>query len=226
MKLLKKQIDFPTLIRKLSPFSNLSIEAQKDLEQRFRYRMYSPNTVIMGLNKNEDELFLIRNGKTHITLKGNSNNDILLHSLSSGDIFGNPFPMKSSFVPTEIRSVNETSVLVLTRKSLNFHLRKFPETSLILLRVMAERLEETYESMACLSLGDVSSRLKRLLLNLAKKEGRKTEEGIIVPSKHTQRELAKMVGARRETVSRLISQFTTEGLLKRKGRILILPLKN
>ncbi|PIE05501.1 MAG: hypothetical protein CSA75_04420, partial [Sorangium cellulosum] len=54
------------------------------------------------------------------------------------------------------------------------------------------------------------------------REGVSSKDGVVLPKRLTQKEMARMIGARRETVSRLISQFVAEGILQRRGRSLIL----
>ncbi|MBN2722713.1 MAG: Crp/Fnr family transcriptional regulator [Deltaproteobacteria bacterium] len=222
MRLVKQHVDFPTLLKRLSPFKAVSDEAMRDLEQRFVYRRYSRGTVISESSREVDEIFLIRNGKVHIYLKNSEGEDLLLHSLSQGDVFGRKLGGFSAALPTEIKCMEEMGVLVLKSDTLADHIRRFPETSLILVNIMASRLQENYETMACLSLGDVSSRLVRLLKRLGEKDGIRDDEGILLPNRFTQQELAQMIGARRETVSRLLSSFVENGTLTRRNRNLVL----
>lgn len=218
-----KPIDFPTLIRRLSPFCTLSSDAQADIEQRFAYRRYAAGTVIPGSVKHSGEMLLIRYGKARVVLAGTENREkLVLHVLGAGDLYGKPFPMDRDPMVTELEFTEETAALVLTREALTAHLRRFPGTSVVLLRTLSQRLEETYEAMACLSLGDVQERLERLLQRLARKEGKRVPEGFLLPSGHTQTDIAYMIGARRETVSRLLSQMTQEGRILRMGRTMIL----
>ncbi|PKN45631.1 MAG: hypothetical protein CVU59_08495 [Deltaproteobacteria bacterium HGW-Deltaproteobacteria-17] len=219
-----KHIDFPTLIRRLSPFRTLSSDAQADIEQRFAYRRYPAGTMIPGAAQNTGELLLIRYGKAKVVISGAGENQekLVLHVLGAGDLFGKPFPMDQGPVPADLEIIDEVGALVLTREALTAHLRRFPATSLVLLRMLSERLEETYEAMACLSLGDVEARLVRLLTRLAKKEGRRVPEGFLLPAAHTQTDIASMIGARRETVSRLLTQFAHDGRIVRLGRAMIL----
>jgi CRP/FNR family transcriptional regulator, cyclic AMP receptor protein len=225
MKTVKKSVDFQTLIRRLSPFCKLSTEAVSDLEKRFFYRRYAPGVVILGEMKKNDDLFLIRSGSAQIILNDKNGRNILLHSLSAGDIFGRPLPTSQGGTPTSVTVVDEVGVLVLSRKELAGHMSKFPETSLVFMEVMAARLEETYETMACLSLGDVSSRFMRLLSKLARNNGTNMGDGIMISQTLTQSDMAQMIGARRETISRLITQFVASGIIKRRGRSLILAYR-
>lgn len=222
MHTVRQSVDFPTLIRRLSPFSSLSEPAVKDLEQRFTYRRYATGQVVLSPTKVVDELYLIRTGSAQVLLDDRSGGRILLHTLGVGDLFGRPLPAERYSRATSIVAVEEMSALVLTREESLQHLSRYPGTSLIFLKVMAERLEKAYETMACLSLGDVSSRFQRLLLLLASREGVSSKDGVVLPKRLTQKEMARMIGARRETVSRLISQFVAEGILQRRGRSLIL----
>ncbi|MBU1220171.1 Crp/Fnr family transcriptional regulator [Myxococcota bacterium] len=222
MRLLKQHIDFPSLLRRFSPFKSLSEPAIKDLEQRFVYRRYAAGAVISTSGKENDELFLIRSGKVHIYLKNGDGEDLLLHSLSWGDVFGQSIGGFSRDLPTEVKCIEETGMLVLKSDMLSEHIRKYPETSLVLVSIMSARLQENYETLACLSLGDVSSRLLRLLKRLGEKDGYREGDFIVIPNRFTQQEMAQMIGARRETVSRLLSSFVESNIISRKNRNLVL----
>ncbi len=217
-----KHVDFPTLIRRLSPFRTLGSDAQADIEQRFAYRRIPAGTVLPGAVQKNGELFLIRYGKGRVYLSGEHQEKLMLHILGPGQLFGTPFPMESGPQPADMEIIDEMGVLVLSKEALTAHLRRFPSTAVVLLRMLSERLEETYEALACLSLGDVEERLSRLLMRLAKKEGRRVAEGFLLPAAHTQTDIASMIGARRETVSRLLSQFANQGRILRLGRAMIL----
>jgi CRP-like cAMP-binding protein len=69
---------------------------------------------------------------------------------------------------------------------------------------------------------DVPARLARVLLDLAARNGRAVDDGILIESRLTQGELAGMVGASRETVNRALRGFERDELIRwEANRILI-----
>jgi cAMP-binding proteins - catabolite gene activator and regulatory subunit of cAMP-dependent protein kinases len=70
-----------------------------------------------------------------------------------------------------------------------------------------------------LALPTVQQRVGAVLLNLAQKQ---PQPPWLVPSLPPQKELAMMVKASRETVSRVLNRFADDGLLRKEGKRLLL----
>jgi len=88
-----------------------------------------------------------------------------------------------------------------------------PETTAIL-RQTAKRLASRQELINDLLLLDVKGRLAKALLGLAERHGRPSDEGgTVIAMRLTHRDLAGMVGASRENVSRTLAAFRRRGLV-------------
>jgi len=74
-----------------------------------------------------------------------------------------------------------------------------------------------------LSFTTVRHRLAALLLRMARTEGRKTGEGTEIILTATNQDLAAQIGTVRELVSRNLSRFQSEGLLRLDGRTVLIP---
>jgi CRP/FNR family transcriptional regulator, cyclic AMP receptor protein len=86
---------------------------------------------------------------------------------------------------------------------------------------LAERLRATTENVRSLALLDVYGRVARTLLQLAHREG---EENVI-DEKLTHQDLASMVGASREMVSRIMADLAKGGYIKVEGKSIIVKEK-
>ena len=115
-----------------------------------------------------------------------------------------------------------STFLVLEDADLLAHIRQHPETAIRLLREMASRLRSANELINNLALHDVASRLTRTLVHLGHTQGERREDGILIPRRPTQQDLASMVGTCRETVSRALSAMARRGLVVARGRTLLL----
>ncbi|MDA3864732.1 MAG: Crp/Fnr family transcriptional regulator [Deltaproteobacteria bacterium] len=224
MHIIKNTVDFPTLIRRISLLSILEKDAQVDLERRFVYKRYPGGTKISSVKAGDQ--YLIRSGRVYQFLTDDQGEDLLLNVLTTGEMFGTPFKRNSSSIDICYVAQEDTSLLILHKNSFKQHLKKFPQSALVFIKKADRHLQETYEAMACLSMGDAPARLKKLLVRLGEKEGRIKNNEIILSSSHTQSEFARMIGTRRETVSRILSQLEKEGFIVRRGRKIILHSHN
>ena len=104
------------------------------------------------------------------------------------------------------------------------HVARQPETLMRLMRLMSTKLRDIENVASSLALHDVEERLRRTLIRLAQRQGRRAphSSGWILAPVPTQSELARMVGSCRETVSRTLSAMARNGLVSSSGRRMIL----
>jgi CRP-like cAMP-binding protein len=83
---------------------------------------------------------------------------------------------------------------------------------------IGERLLTLQSRAEDLVFHDARTRLARLLLRLADEFGHSVDGGLAVGLSLTQEDMAKLIGATRQTVSALLRELATDGLLERRGR--------
>ena len=81
------------------------------------------------------------------------------------------------------------------------------------LDVFCQALREAYEQVNTLAIDDMVQRLKKVLLALATKLGRRTGSLVEIPTYLTQEEIAQMVGARRERISTALNSLRRQGMV-------------
>ena len=86
-----------------------------------------------------------------------------------------------------------------------------------LLAVMAKRLRDTNDALAARDFLPLAGQLARTMLRLGEGFGKETDDGTIrISHKLTQAELAGMIGASRENVSRVINDWKRKGVIARE----------
>ena len=90
-----------------------------------------------------------------------------------------------------------------------------------MLRTLAARLRAAQEEITALSLKNVTARLSARLLDLSHRHGVPAEGGVEVDLNLSRQELGSLIGASRETTTRLLHQFQREGVLKIDGSKLL-----
>jgi CRP-like cAMP-binding protein len=89
--------------------------------------------------------------------------------------------------------------------------------------MLADRIAALQRGIADLALYDLETRILRALLRVARARGYEVAEGILLPRRPTQEDLASMVGVRRESVSRGMTALAGRGLITlREGRSLLI----
>lgn len=179
---------------------------------------YPKNKIIFIENEEGDELYMILKGSVKVVRISEGGEEIILAVLQKGDFFG-----EMSLLDGKPRSAtvisNEDSTLILFNKN-NFEkvIEKYPRIALKLLKEITSRLRKADDLIGNLAFLNVSGRLAGILLQLAEEHGQKTQEGIIIKSRPTHQAIANMVGASRETVSRVLKRFEEKQYIMMSGK--------
>jgi CRP/FNR family transcriptional regulator, cyclic AMP receptor protein len=119
-------------------------------------------------------------------------------------------------------AVEPSRLLVLRRADFREHIAAHPRTALRAFTELARRLRRADELIGDLALLDVVARLTRKLRQLAAADGERVEAGVVIRRRPTQAELAAMIGCSRETVSRALGELAHRGLLRLRGKGILL----
>jgi CRP-like cAMP-binding protein len=89
-----------------------------------------------------------------------------------------------------------------------------PKLALNAVRMMADHVLEFQERFSQLATERVERRLARSILRLASQAGRKIEDGVLIDLPLSRQDLAEMNGTTLYTVSRIMSQWEEQGLVR------------
>ena len=113
-------------------------------------------------------------------------------------------------------ALQDTTVLMLNRTAVMGLARRRAEVSWALTREVAEQAMRDQELIATNVFSPIRTRVARHLLMLGVKQGRE----LVLRVSH--QEIADAIGSVREVVSRALCRFQDEGLVERRGRLLVL----
>ena len=147
--------------------------------------------------------------------------EVVVALLRPGDVFGES-ALLGTTSPVEARAVGAATLVAVPLASLRALLERHPATAEQLLRLVAARLHRTSTALEEALVGDLPSRILGRLRDLAAGHGVREPEGVRLTVPITQDELARMVGASRESVSRSVGALTARGLVRSERRRLVL----
>lgn len=210
------------LLRRVTIFAHLTHTELEQLARRIAIKRWSAGAIIVGEREEEQALYLVYQGRVKVCLFGENGREMTLATLGAGGFFG-----ELSLIDGHPRSANvvahdDAVLFVLDREAIDEHLRQHPATMQALLRSLAQRLRQSDNVIANLALHDVNARLTRTLIDIARSSGERHVDGLMIPHRPTQQDLANMVGTCRETVSRTLSSMARRGLVVSRGRTLLL----
>jgi CRP/FNR family cyclic AMP-dependent transcriptional regulator len=195
------------------------------IAHRVHLRMRPAGSVIYGLGELADDLCIIVRGRVQLVVRGDQERELVLRELGAGDFFGEAALLDDTPHAADVLALEAVTLLVIPRAVLAAHVQHHPGTALLLASVLAERLRASNGIIAELTLHDVEARLARTLVRLARLQDRQPgAAGLVFVCRPTHRELAMLLGTRRETVTRAFAALARDGMLVRRGsRIVLTP---
>lgn len=215
-------MDAPELLRTVPIFAELSEVDVQALARLTTRRRYPKDTVVFFENEQGDTLFMILEGRVRVTILGDDGREVILSVLGPGDFFG-----EISLLDNEPRSATaiaaeESELLLLHRADLQGAMSENPSIGAALIRVLSARLRRANHQISTLALLDVYGPVARVILDIAREEGRRLKDGRIAFRRATHQELANRIGTTRETVTRMLKDLERQGLITVDGREVVL----
>lgn len=206
-----------TILRQLPFFKDLTDEAISEINTLFRDQGFAASDTIYFAGDSAAKLYVVAAGKVKLSRPALTGQDVVLDLLLPGDFFGS-LPVLGENTHRNTAQAHTTAcVLTITADDFRSILQRYPQVSFVLLEIVSNRLREAREVIHQLSASPVESRLAATLLKLASKVGEERDGEWLIQLPLTRQDLADMTGATMETVSRIMSQFRKQELI-RSGR--------
>ena len=187
-------------------------------------RRYRHGEVVVGQGQAVTCLRLVVSGAVRLSAVVPSGREVVVGLLGAGDVFGELTLLGGGPSPVEARAVgSETRIVALPLEALREVVRRAPASAEELLRLVASRLHHTAGALEEALAHDVPTRVSLRLRDLARSHGTAAADGVRLPPRLTQEELARMVGATRESVNRTLSSLAARGLVRVEGRRYVVP---
>lgn len=210
---------FERLIQNIPLFEGYEQKDIKTLAPLFQERLYVKGSILFLEGDLGEECYLIKSGAVKI-FRIDEAREITLDLLRKGDYFGEMAMMQKGLTRSANAEVIESSIIYSLKRADFLHfLEKNPKTCLKLLEETMDRLRMANEQIYDLTFLDLKSRLIKVILRLADEHGVHSQNGTVIPFKLTHQQLANMVGAIRESVSKLLQELQDEQVISIENKI-------
>ena len=210
------------LLRQVPLFSGLDEEDIQSLIGAVTRRKYPKDAVIFFESDPGDAMFMIISGRVKVTILSDDGREIILSILSDRDFFGEMALLDNEPRSATAIAVQDTEVAVIHQKDFLSIVEKRPRVAINLLSALSDRLRKANHQIGSLALLDVYGRVAGVLLEMASDTGIRLKDGRIRFRRPTHQEIANMIGATRETVSRTISDLHRQGYIEIAGKNVII----
>lgn len=191
------------LLRRVPFFSMLPEPAAQAIASAIVKERYRKGQLLFRQGQKCPGFYIIVSGTAHVINSDSRGREVILATLGPGDYFGEMSIIDDSVASAGIRVETQTDVLVLSDEEFKRYLPPTGSVADCVLRGLVQRLRVADQKIQSLALLDVYERVEHTLHEIAKeRDGQK-----IVSSKHSRQDIAKMVGASREMVSRVMREL-------------------
>ncbi len=197
-------------------FAGLDPDALERLASSMRSRRFRRGEVIFHVGDPGDALFVIVSGDVKISLPSETGEEAILATLRPGAVFGELALLDGAPRSASATALTATEAVVLPRDRFRELIATEAGVRDALLASIAGELRRLTQHVEELHFLDITGRLAARLVRLAQ-EGSPTDDGgIRLRANLTQADLAAMVGCTRQSVNKLLGQFTDDGLIRQE----------
>ena len=199
-------------------FANLNGEQLRTLPEKLHPRRYQRGEVIFHEDDPADRMHIIVEGRVKISIASEDGRERDIALFQPGDCFGEMALLDGSNRSATATAMDATETIVLFRQDFLDFLGENPEVASDVNSLLIQRLRNVNEMLGDMVFLDVPTRVAKQLLALAETYSGEAKSGdaIVVPM--GQDELARLVGASRETVSRALNSYRRMGMLDTSHR--------
>lgn len=199
----------PAMLAGFPIFAELPMADLERLAPDCMMRRVPRNTQVIRAGEPSRFVYLIRSGTLSVTVSNEEGREAILVELGPGELFGEMGAIDGQPGSATVLARSPCALISLPRAAFKGCLQAHPSIMQFVLRTLIARQEEANRRITSLCLDDVSTRVIQLLRQRATGLG----AGPKIEGRLNRQRIAKMVGASREMVSRVISD------LKARGRI-------
>lgn len=214
------------LLKQVPLFRSLRAEDCRHLSALLRLQTLRKGDVLFRKGEEGNSLYMIIAGKIKVVRQSRDGDEMILAVLSAGDFCGEMALLDGLSRSADAVAVEETQLYGLNRKDFLVYVMNNETTVKAILSALSKRLRRTDDFLEDVFFLNVASRLAKKLIELAVSNGyREGEDGAIKLSV-TQRDLAGMIGATRESVNKELRTLREKGLVGLAGNnIMVLNLE-
>ncbi len=211
------------LVRKFALFADISSSDCASIVSDGREKLFARRQIMFLKGEAAERIFLLMSGFAKVTQFGTNGGEVILRLSAPGELLGVLGASSEGQYQSTAKALKEATTLVWETAVFEALSERFPILRRNLARILSGRLQEMEERYREISTEKVASRLCSQLIRLHSQIGQPQSDGVEVTL--SQHELAQLTGTTLFTVSRQLSQWEQQGILRtRREAVLIRDL--
>src|SRR5574343_790608 len=197
------------VLRSLPLFSGLDEVELEKLSKVCTRKRVERGAFVVRAGESTDSLYILLTGRAKVTNTDEEGREIILAWLGQGEFFGDLGLIDGSRRSANVVAVEPCELLCPSKEAFQRCMQDNFQVAQKLMQILVRRLREADRKIESLALLDVYGRVARLLLDMSvEEEGRR-----IVKKKISKQDMARMIGASREMVSKVMRDLELSGYI-------------
>ena len=182
-------------------------------------RSFTRGRVIVAEGEASHALYILLSGRAKVQRSDAEGKEVILAVLGPGECFGEMSLIDDAPRSASVITLESCDFMAINKEAFLGVLGENPEIAMKIMRALVKRLREADRKIETLALLDVYGRVARVLMDFS--EEVKGER--VIRGRLPRQEIAKMIGASREMVSRVMKGLEKEGYIANdeEGRLVL-----
>jgi CRP/FNR family cyclic AMP-dependent transcriptional regulator len=206
------------LLRNVPLLSLLSEDELKLLARVVSRKSYARGSLILAAGDPTDSLYILISGRIKVFMSDLDGKEVILSILGSNEFFGEMGLIDNSPRSANVVALEPCELVCISKPDFKRCLADNFEMAMTVMRGLVKRLRDADNQIGSLALMDVFGRVARLLLDTAEViDGEK-----VMKKKLSKQDIARMIGASREMVSRVMKHLQAAGYIEVRADTIVI----
>ncbi|WP_316979791.1 Crp/Fnr family transcriptional regulator [Shumkonia mesophila] len=211
----------PKLLKGVDLLADLLPHELVEIEELCRFKTFRAGTQVFDRQADTRDVFFVVRGRVRIVNYSMSGREITLDDIGAGGHFGELAAIDSQPRSAAVLAVEDSLIVALPQRHFVEALEKYPSIALRVMKRLARMVRASTERIMDLSTLAANNRVQAELLRQARDTVKDDNTAVIAPIP-VHSDIASRVSTTRETVARVLSDLTRQGILERTRDSLII----
>ena len=184
-------------------------------------KTFPKNTIVISEGDESGSFHIVLSGKVRVYLSNEDGKEVTLRFEGPGQYFGEIALLDDEPRTASVVTVEKSTFGIISKSAFKAWLADYPDAALNIIKDLVQRIRNLTRRLKGLALSDVYGRLRTALNEMAIDDG---DAQIISPCP-TQQDLATLVGASREMVSKIFKELVIGGYVTKEGKVMKINIK-
>ena len=204
----------PAVLKSVPLFASFSDQQSVTLLNYVQHRSFARHIFVLQMGDETDSIYIVLSGKVKVVITDDQGREVILGFMGPQEFFGEMGILDDQPRSASVYTLEPCELLRLSKPAFMNCLKEHSEVAMLVIRNLVKRLRAADRKIESLALVDVSGRVARLLIDMAQEIDGK----LVVVRAPAKQEIARMIGASREMVSRVVKELELRGLIRIERR--------